>query len=778
MKIDQTGMKQIAGRCVDVVLGVFLIGMLVMIWHSSRTGADSMKGSRVAVKSKKAKRAVSSSIGALMPLAGTVTITPALSPNLGPAGHHVEFRKGPAGFISGPGTHVSSGDALFGLPLTDTNVIAAASDNGVSVINYVDSGGGNLFANPRDVGIPPLASVKMTGSAGAPNSGTFNPSAEDDEFAMKSAGYLFIPQAGTWTFTVRSDDGFRLNMGDNNATVAIFDGARTPSNTVGQAAVPSPGYYHYQLVWIQCNNGAMAEFFAHGPGQPTDELVGDTVNGGLQVFQAPFQTVTPACGMGILPGHQVEFRKGQAGFISGTGTHISSGDALFALPLSGSGVLADATDNGAAVINYVDSGGGNLFANPRDVGIPPLAAVKTTGVAGGPNSGTFNPFAEDDEFAMKSTGFLFIPQAGAWNFTVRSDDGFRLTLGSNNTIVAIFDGARTPGNTTGQADVASPGYYPYELVWIQGNSGAMAEFFANGPGQPTDALVGDTANGGLQAFQTLQMFTCPANQTKNNDLDQCGAVVTYPAPTASTGCGTVNCSPASGSFFPVGTTTVTCTTAAGPSCTFTVTVNDTQAPTITCQASINTASTASCPIAVASAPVTFTVTASDNCPGVTFVCKNQNNQVVTSGQPFPVGTTTVTCTATDASGKTATCSFTINAFSFCLQDDSNPGNVVLVNAQTGDFSFCCGGVPISSGRGTLTTRGCNGSIDATKGDRQVHIQWDTAANNGLGEGTAYVQKLSNKFICQITDRNMSNNTCQCTNPPPVGPRKPPKERTL
>jgi len=117
-------------------------------------------------------------------------------------------------------------------------------------------------------------------------------------------------------------------------------------------------------------------------------------------------------------------------------------------------------------------------------------------------------------------------------------------------------------------------------------------------------------------------------------------------------------------------------------------------------------------------------------------------------------------------------------FSFCLQDESNPGNVVFVNAQTGDFSYCCGGVTIASGRGTLTTRGCIGSIDHTKGNRQVHIQWDTAAINGAGAGTAYVQKLSDKIICQIADKNMSNNTCQCSSaPPPAGPEKP-KERTF
>jgi HYR domain len=278
--------------------------------------------------------------------------------------------------------------------------------------------------------------------------------------------------------------------------------------------------------------------------------------------------------------------------------------------------------------------------------------------------------------------------------------------------------------------------------------------------------------------QAVCTITCPANVTQSNDPNQCGAVVTYPPPTAVS-CGTVVCSPASGSFFPTGTTTVTCTTQQPQSCSFTVTVNDTQAPTITCPADFNAAAAASCPIAT-SAPVNFTVTASDNCSGVTIVCKNQDNQVVTSGQPFPVGTTTVTCTATDTSGNTATCSFTVNTFSFCLQDETSAGNVVLVNAQTGDYFFCCGGVPIASGRGTLTTRGCIGTIDHIKGNRKVHIEWDTAANNNAGAGTAYVQKSpSGSVVCQITDKNMSNNTCQCSGPPPAAaPKKPPKERTL
>jgi hypothetical protein len=76
------------------------------------------------------------------------------------------------------------------------------------------------------------------------------------------------------------------------------------------------------------------------------------------------------------------------------------------------------------------------------------------------------------------------------------------------------------------------------------------------------------------------VFTCPADITVPNDPGQCGAVVNYSAPSSSA-CGNVTCNPASGSFFPIGTTSVNCMSSQGPQCAFNVTVNDTQGPAIT-----------------------------------------------------------------------------------------------------------------------------------------------------------------------------------------------------
>jgi Subtilase family/HYR domain len=90
----------------------------------------------------------------------------------------------------------------------------------------------------------------------------------------------------------------------------------------------------------------------------------------------------------------------------------------------------------------------------------------------------------------------------------------------------------------------------------------------------------------VMAFQALNSvnpctLTCPADITQGNDPGQCGAVVTYSPPSTSGFCGTVTCTPGSGSFFPVGTSSVSCTSTTGASCSFNVTVNDTEPPKIT-----------------------------------------------------------------------------------------------------------------------------------------------------------------------------------------------------
>jgi hypothetical protein len=107
-------------------------------------------------------------------------------------------------------------------------------------------------------------------------------------------------------------------------------------------------------------------------------------------------------------------------------------------------------------------------------------------------------------------------------------------------------------------------------------------------------------------------ITCPANITVPAALNQCGALVTYP-PATATGlfCGPLSYSRASGTFFPVGTTTVTVTGTGAP-CSFTVTVVDRQAPAISGLAAVPNSLW---PPNHKMNNVSVNYTTTDNCPG-------------------------------------------------------------------------------------------------------------------------------------------------------------------
>ncbi len=144
-------------------------------------------------------------------------------------------------------------------------------------------------------------------------------------------------------------------------------------------------------------------------------------------------------------------------------------------------------------------------------------------------------------------------------------------------------------------------------------------------------------------------LTCPANQIAGTAPGTCAATVAYPAPTAAGNCGAVTCTPPSGGTFNLGTTPVGCASALnGGACGFNVTVNDNLPPSITAPANQTIGTDAPACSAVGNYPAP---TAADNCPGVGTVCNPP------AGSTFPLGPTTVTCTATDGAGNTATASF-------------------------------------------------------------------------------------------------------------------------
>jgi hypothetical protein len=171
---------------------------------------------------------------------------------------------------------------------------------------------------------------------------------------------------------------------------------------------------------------------------------------------------------------------------------------------------------------------------------------------------------------------------------------------------------------------------------------------------------------------------CPAPITVANAPGLCSAPVTF-APVVNAMCPDVTAvsSPASGSAFPVATTTVISfaqspSTGQSDPCSFTVTVLDAENPSITCPAPITVDA-----VSPQGAPVSFAPTASDNCSVASLTTSP------VSGSMFAIGTTTVTGTAVDPASNASSCTFTVHVKSAAEQIQDLTGAVTDLPVGSG-----------------------------------------------------------------------------------------------
>ena len=178
-------------------------------------------------------------------------------------------------------------------------------------------------------------------------------------------------------------------------------------------------------------------------------------------------------------------------------------------------------------------------------------------------------------------------------------------------------------------------------------------------------------------------ITCPTNRIVSADTNSCSATgVNLGAPVTSDNCAVASVTSNAPSSFPLGTNTViwivTDTSGNTNSCQQLVIVRDTQAPVINCPSSNIVVNAAT---GVCSSNVTFIITATDNC---------STNISLTSFPPsgftFPVGTTTVTNIAVDASGNSNSCTFTVTVLDKQPPAITCPASNIIVNAAAGSCS--------------------------------------------------------------------------------------------
>ena len=309
----------------------------------------------------------------------------------------------------------------------------------------------------------------------------------------------------------------------------------------------------------------------------------------------------------------------------------------------------------------------------------------------------------------------------------------------------------------------------------------VASINSNPTIEPPSPATNDpnTANNSASSSATVTStsnvctINCPANFTQDNDLNQCSALVNYSTPTTSGNCGSppdnaVNCNPPAGSIFPIGATTVTCTTQSGGSCSFPLTVHDTRpasTPTIACPASfaVNESSAGS-----GYATVSYsTPNATGNC--VTVTCNPP------SGSRFNAGTTTVNCTGKDSSNNTATCFFVVTVNTSACSLDCPDDKTVSESSPGSGTATVTYSTPTTVGSCPPLTITCIPSSphSFSVGSTPVSCTGRDGSNN-LIAGCSFTVTVNSLPTCAITcPANITQNATEtCINnnaPPPTTP---------
>lgn len=289
---------------------------------------------------------------------------------------------------------------------------------------------------------------------------------------------------------------------------------------------------------------------------------------------------------------------------------------------------------------------------------------------------------------------------GLTSLTLRFNGSSAATITAEDQIGVVFSGLVNPGTTFTFAGSLPNEKFVGPNVTMTVNAAADASI---------SSLCGSTELGSTHGSFTVMaalsktggqlccpaglletvppvISNCPSNIVVSAPANACGTAVTWTSPTASDNCSLESLTPsqASGTNFAIGTTLLQYTArdiyGNTATCAFSVTVNDVTPPQISnCPANITLAAGNDCTTVASWAPPTV----SDNCSATL-------SSSHAPGTSFPVGTTTVTFTATDGTGNSSTCSF----------------NVVIADNQPPVLSACPADI-------TVEAMGCQATVNWT-----------------------------------------------------------------
>ncbi|MBX3737476.1 MAG: HYR domain-containing protein [Candidatus Didemnitutus sp.] len=467
------------------------------------------------------------------------------------------------------------------------------------------------------------------------------------------------------------------------------------SNGTGRYTINLTGNGPHELSFVIWDGGGLAggkfrlettqSFSTNNPGVPLPPAppASDTT---APVITAPADIVTEATGPA---GATVTF--------TATATDDKDGTVpVTAAPASGSTFALGVTAVGLAAS---DAAGNTATASfdvtVQDTTAPVITApanitTEATSAAGAAVSYTASAY----DLVDNSTTVIGTPASGSTfalgtTTVALSSSDSRHNTSSKSFTVTVQDTTApvitAPANIVAEATSANGAAVSYSASatdLVDGNtavSGSPASGSVFALGTTSVALASHDAHGNASSASfsvtvrdtTAPVLNVPANQVIEA-TSAVGAVATFNATaTDAVGVTSLTTSVASGSTFPIGTTTVSVTAAdaAGnaASGSFTVTVQDTTAPALHVPANQVIEATSA-----AGAVATFNATATD-AVGVTSLTTS-----AASGATFPIGTTTISVVAQDAAGNTSSGSFTVT-----VRDTTAPAITATLTPRRG-----------------------------------------------------------------------------------------------
>jgi DNA-binding beta-propeller fold protein YncE len=405
---------------------------------------------------------------------------------------------------------------------------------------------------------------------------------------------------------------FSARVGANNGTEQGFISAhRITTDSSGNVYATDGAVESSSGVVKKFNSSGVFQFaFGSAPGQ-FGSAAGIAVDssGNIYVADLTANVVRKFSSTGTSTGTIGSSGSGDGQFNGPVGIAIDSANNLYVAD-SGNNRIQKLTTAGGFVTKWGTSGTGNgQFTGPRGVAVdtPGTVYVADTGnnrVQLFSNTGTFievcgsagssdGQFQGPEDVATNAAGtFFYVADTNNTRIQKFSTTAAAPTANAGADQPVECAGATTAVNLDGSASTAGSGTIN-SYSWAEGATplGTGAMLTVNLPvGTHTITLtVTDTGGGSdtddvvITVQDTLAPnISCPANVVVNLPMNSTATsmVVNYPAVTAADSCSssvTVNSTPASGSVFSVGSTTVNATADDGAghtsNCSFTVTVH-------------------------------------------------------------------------------------------------------------------------------------------------------------------------------------------------------------